>query len=96
MTFSLLANLALLAAATASTPVPQPEPTAAATPAAAEKPPEKLLCRKERVTGSLTRVRKICMTQRDWDTLASNTRKSMDDLRGDAGVDQRRGALPGM
>lgn len=90
---SLLSSLVLLAAATAATPPAEP---AAATPPATEKPAEKMVCRKERVTGSLTRVRKICMTQRDWDTLASNTRKSMDDLRGNAGVDQRRGALPGM
>jgi hypothetical protein len=41
---------------------------------------EKKVCKTERVTGSLTRVNKICMTAQEWTALAANSRKALDDI----------------
>ncbi len=41
-----------------------------------EKP--KLVCRTEAVTGSLLRKRRVCLTQQQWDELASNTKQDLD------------------
>jgi hypothetical protein len=46
---------------------------------------EKKVCRSEKVTGSLTRVKRICMTQAEWDLLAANTKRGVDDLQRSAG-----------
>ena len=40
---------------------------------------EKKVCRTETVTGSLVAKRRICMTQAQWDEIAANARKSVDD-----------------
>ncbi len=41
---------------------------------------EKKVCRTETVTGSLVAKRRICLTQAEWDQIAENTRKSLNDL----------------
>ena len=43
---------------------------------AAEK--EKKICKNEKITGSLTRVRRVCLTQREWDRLAEIARRDHD------------------
>jgi len=58
---------------------------AAEEPQAEEKPAkEKKICRTEKMTGSLTRVRRTCLTQREWDQLAAGTRRNVDRLTRDA------------
>jgi hypothetical protein len=42
------------------------------------KEKEKLVCKTQTVTGSLLRKKRICMTQSDWDELAANTRRDVD------------------
>lgn len=42
--------------------------------------PNKKVCKSEKVTGSLTRVNRICMTQAEWAKLAEKTNKSVEDL----------------
>lgn len=42
--------------------------------------PNKKVCKNEKVTGSLTRVNRICMTQAEWAKLAEKTNKSVEDL----------------
>ena len=50
----------------------------------AEAAKEKKICKTEKVTGSLTRVRRTCLTQREWDRLAEVTRRGVDGLERDA------------
>ncbi len=45
---------------------------------------EKKICKTEKMTGSLTRVRRTCLTQREWDRLAELTRKGVEGLERDA------------
>lgn len=77
---ALLAAPAYLSAAAA-------EPTDESTTAAKT---EKKICRKDRATGSLVRVRRICMSKAEWDKVHSDTRNDVEDI-------QRRGnmGLPG-
>lgn len=57
-----------------------------------EKPKkEKKICKTEKVTGSLTRVNRICMTQAEWDRLNERTRKGLTDLAGSASGAKRCG-----
>ena len=58
---------------------------------------EKKICRTEKITGSLTRVRRVCMTQAEWDRLAEGTRDGVDDLIRDAnqGAASRNGSFQG-
>ena len=42
---------------------------------------EKRICRSEKMTGSLTRVRRICLTRSEWSRLAEVTRKGVEELR---------------
>jgi predicted secreted protein len=52
----------------------------------AEKPAkEKKICRTDKVTGSLARKRRTCMTQKEWDELAARTKQSLDEYTGNAG-----------
>jgi hypothetical protein len=65
---------------------------ALAAPASAEEAKEKpkkpkLICRTETATGSRTRVNRICATQSEWDRMALETNKSINDL----GVKQGQG-----
>jgi hypothetical protein len=47
---------------------------------------EKKICRSEKLTGSLTRVRRVCLTASEWDDLRRNTKHSLEDqVRGAAG-----------
>ena len=39
---------------------------------------EKRICKSEKITGSLTRVRRTCYTQREWDRLAEIARRDQD------------------
>jgi hypothetical protein len=52
--------------------------------AAGDQAEERRICRNERVTGSLTRVNRICMTQREWDAVAQRTRDGVGRLDRDA------------
>ena len=45
----------------------------------ASAPKEKKVCKTERVTGSLTRVNRICMTAAEWNAIAESTRKTLSD-----------------
>jgi hypothetical protein len=40
---------------------------------------EKKICRSEKMTGSLTRVRRICLTAQEWDDLRHKTQQSFQD-----------------
>ena len=63
----------LLAATGAAAAEPEDGKTEAA---AAEK--EKKICRSEKMTGSLTRVRRTCLTASQWAELAENTNRTLD------------------
>jgi hypothetical protein len=56
---------------------------------------EKKICKTEKMTGSLTRVRRTCLTQSQWDRLAEGTRKNVDDLGRRAGTNAGSSAAPG-
>ncbi|HEY6816483.1 MAG TPA: hypothetical protein VI168_13160 [Croceibacterium sp.] len=61
----------------------------AAAPAAeqAEQPArEKKICKSEKMTGSLTRVRRTCLTQAEWDRLAEGSRDNVNDIVRDSAV----------
>ena len=45
---------------------------------------EKRICKSEKITGSLTRVRRTCYTQREWDRLAEIARRDHDLITRDA------------
>ena len=61
-----------------------------------EKPKkEKKICRSEKVTGSLTRVNRICMTQAEWDELAARTKKGLDEMASSAAGGQAISNNPG-
>jgi hypothetical protein len=42
---------------------------------------EKKICRTERVTGSLVAQRRVCMTKSEWDKLALETKKDLEDMQ---------------
>lgn len=46
---------------------------------------EKLICRRERATGSRVRVNRTCMTEAQWRELSTKTEKGMNDISRDAG-----------
>jgi hypothetical protein len=52
---------------------------------AKDAPKEKKICRTERVTGSLVAQRRICMTKSEWDKLALETKKDVEDIQRNAG-----------
>ena len=45
---------------------------------------EKKICRTERMTGSLTRSRRICLTAQEWRDLHARTKRGLDDFVGGA------------
>jgi predicted secreted protein len=49
-----------------------------------DAPTEKKICRSEKITGSRTRVQRICMTKAEWDELAAGTRKDVDKMQGNS------------
>jgi len=88
MKFHVLAASVLLAAGTAAFAQQEDEndrPQAEATAAQAndeeeldeEDPGEEVVCRTERITGSLTRRRRTCMTRNEWADLEARTRDDM-------------------
>ena len=50
---------------------------AVAAPEADDSRKEKKICRTEKMTGSLTRSRRICATQREWAEAATNTASAL-------------------
>jgi hypothetical protein len=42
--------------------------------------PEKKICRTEKMTGSLTRRTRICLTEAQWREVNSRTRKGVDEM----------------
>lgn len=72
-TLGLTAAALLLAGGTAAI-ASEPERAAEATKT------EKKVCKNEKVTGSLTRVRRVCMTQREWDGLADSASRGVNDM----------------
>ena len=61
----------------------------AATPASADDkdasaPKEKKICKSEKITGSLTRVRRICLTEAEWKALHDQTRDDVAKMQGRA------------
>lgn len=67
---------------------------------------DKVICKTKKITGSRTKVRRTCMTKREWDELADATRRDVQGLerdanqkealrRGDAGVPAMAGGGPG-
>ena len=59
----------------------QPEPEKA----------EKKICKTQRITGSLTRRSRTCMTQAEWDRVAQGTRNAVDNVIRDANQSQAAG-----
>jgi predicted secreted protein len=51
-----------------------------------DAPKEKKICRTERVTGSLVSQRRICMTKSEWDKLAADTKRDVEDIQRNAGA----------
>ena len=49
-----------------------------------DAPRAKRICKSEKITGSLTRVRRTCYTQREWDRLAEIARRDQDLITRDA------------
>lgn len=46
----------------------------------AESKEEKVICKTEKVLGSRTKTKKICMTQVEWDRLAAETQQDVNNL----------------
>ena len=74
----------LLAIALAASGAPISSAIAAA-PAADEAPrQERKICRTTKMTGSLTRRTRICLTEAEWRELNSRTRKGIDEMTSQA------------
>jgi hypothetical protein len=73
-----------LAALAATGPVSAENTDAGNTAAALGAAKEKQVCRTQKVTGSLARKRRICMTQAQWDELAAQTKQSIDEYGSNA------------
>lgn len=54
--------------------------TVAATPPAEQAKEEKKICRTERMTGSLTRSTRVCLTEAQWREVHARTRKGLDEM----------------
>jgi hypothetical protein len=67
----------------------------AAAPEAQEPQKEKKICRTERMTGSLTRRTRICMTEAQWRELAAQTKKGLDEMSRPQGGGVEPGPLGG-
>ncbi len=89
MRFYLIAAAGLLAASSAGlaqqaemqsdTQPEKPVEAAVSTnaPSEEEDPGQEIVCRTERVTGSLTRRRRTCMTRDEWNGVAARTRHDL-------------------
>jgi hypothetical protein len=49
-----------------------------------EPAPERKICRTEKMTGSLTRRTRICLTEREWRELNARTRRGVGEMQGEA------------
>ena len=58
----------------------QVDPAAAAEAARGEE----VICRRDRATGSLTRVNRVCKTRNEWNNTAANARDNMEDMQRNA------------
>ncbi|HWK42662.1 MAG TPA: hypothetical protein VNR60_12120 [Croceibacterium sp.] len=62
----------------------------------AEEKSEKKICRTERMTGSLTRSTRICLTEAQWREVNDRTRRGLDEMgrsaAGGTAVQNNRGA----
>ena len=57
----------------------------AAAPAAQEEPQrEKKICRSQKMTGSLTRRTRICLTEAEWRELNDRTRRGVNEMQNSA------------
>ncbi|MBT2133814.1 hypothetical protein KK137_05655 [Croceibacterium sp. LX-88] len=56
---------------------------------------EKKICRSEKMTGSLTRTTRICLTAAQWRELTNRTKKGLDEMQGSASGGQRIYDNPG-
>jgi len=74
-------RIAVLAIAVLAMPAPA---LAADESADAAPKKEKKVCRSYKVTGSLTRVQRICRTAADWKDADAATRKGVDKMQGSA------------
>lgn len=70
---------------TGSAVVAAPQNTSSSNEGAAK---EKRVCKSEKITGSLTRVRRVCMTQREWDQLSESAQRGVNDISRDASRNQ--------
>jgi hypothetical protein len=59
--------------------------TGVAAAAEDEAPPEKKICRTEKMTGSLTRRTRICLTEAQWRELNSRTQRGVQEMQNSAG-----------
>ena len=89
----LLAAAVLSSAAVADAAAPRTEErpageaaeVAVAPAEAADEPKEeKKICRTERVTGSLTRRSRVCLTESEWREVHDRTRRGLDEFVGSA------------
>ena len=70
--------IALCALATAGVAVAaDPEQTEIKDP---KKDPDKVICKSEKMTGSRTKTRRVCMTVKQWEDQADATKKGMDEF----------------
>ena len=49
-----------------------------------EPAPERKICRTEKMTGSLTRRTRICLTEREWRELNARTQRGVSRMQGEA------------
>ena len=82
MILAIMGGLTLLAASTVSAQVPA-------------EAREKKICQTERLTGSLTRTRRICMTRDEWDQLRRDTKQDIDNIQRNSGAVPRQQSGPG-
>jgi hypothetical protein len=67
--------------------------SAATAPAPVKPDPlDKVVCRREVETGSLSRVRKECRTRREWGQIADANRRDVDTMRDRAGPRSTNGS----
>jgi hypothetical protein len=57
---------------------------------------EKMVCKTEKVTGSRTKTKRTCLTEKEWDEIAAQSRQGMDRINSQAGVNRGTSqSLPG-
>lgn len=70
----------LMALAMAAQDAPLAEPTAVPAQAAeGRQDKDRIICRKDTVTGSRSQARRTCLTAREWERVGAATRSDVDD-----------------